>query len=115
MRPDQIARLNDLTERLADAFLMEAEPDEWPGSNETMSEWSRETRGDRVWAKKNAMSTGGVLRYTMDLATYHEGKVPATDPKAAERESDMDRKIADAERRATSAVERVIAKASSGG
>ena len=114
MRPDQIARLNDLTERLADAFLMEAEPDEWPGSNETMSEWSRETRGDRVWAKKNAMSTGGVLRYTMDLASYHEGKGSATDPKAAERESDLDLKIADAERRAKAATQRVMDRAKAG-
>lgn len=112
MRPDQIARLNELSEKLADAFLVEADPDEWPGSGQAMDQMSREDRGDRVWAKKNAMATGGVLRYTMDLAVYHQGKgPPPDDPKGAERESDLDKKIADAERRAEKAVARVLKKA----
>ena len=33
MRPDQLARLHELSEQLADTFLTEADPNEWAGGN----------------------------------------------------------------------------------
>ena len=32
LRPDQIARIQDLQERLAEVFLVEADPDNWNGA-----------------------------------------------------------------------------------
>jgi hypothetical protein len=32
MRPDQIQRLQDLSEKLAEVVLEEADPKEWPGA-----------------------------------------------------------------------------------
>lgn len=110
MRPDQIQRLNDLSERLADRFLIEADPIEWPGADAAPSEVTQQERGDAYWCKKNAMATGGVLRYTLDLVRNHAGEVQANEDNTA-AESDLDKKIKEAERRATVAVNRVLDKA----
>ena len=110
MRSDQLERLNDLAERLADVFLTEADPDSWPGAGTPMEAWDQRVRGDRVWVKKGAMATAGVLRYALDLVAKNapsEGDQPTDHAK----ESDLDRQIRDAEKRAGEAVARVMDKA----
>lgn len=114
MRPDQIQRLQELSERLADTFLLEADPAEWPGAGKAPTDLTQQERGDGYWAKKNAMATGGVLRFTMDILAKNapaEGDTPPGDPS---KESDLDRQIRDAERRSaelvTAAVERAKRK-----
>lgn len=107
MRPDQIQRLQDLAEKLADSFIFEADPQEWPGQGKAPAELTQQERGDAYWAKKNAMATGGVLRYTLDLVDKHIGG-NTDDPS---RDADLDNRIRDAEKRAAAAVNRVIGKA----
>lgn len=111
MRPDQIERLKDLTERLADRFLIEADPVEWPGDGRPPADLTQQERGDAYWCKKNAMATGGVLRYTLDLIDKHNQPPTPGDPNLAEKDADLDAKIKDAERRANEAVSRVLDKA----
>lgn len=105
MRPDQLARLNDLSEKLADTFLTEADPDEWAGGSKLPADLTQQERGDRYWCKKNAMATGGVLRYTLDLVAKHVGEEDPSD------DADMEKKIRDAEKRAAKAVNDAIARA----
>lgn len=107
MRADQLQRLQDLSEKLADSFLLEADPGEWPGDGQSPADLSPQERGDRYWCKKNAMATGGVLRYTLDLIGKH-GPEGGGDPGD---DGDLDRKIADAEKRAKAAVSRALDKA----
>lgn len=108
MRQDQVERLNDLAEKLADAFISEADPAEWPGCGQPPADISPQQRGDRYWCKKNAMATGGVLRYTLDLI----GKQPlAGDADDRAADADMDKRISEAERRAAVAVQRALDKA----
>lgn len=108
MRQDQLERLNDLAESLADAFLLEADPREWPGNGASPADLSQQERGDRYWCKKNAMATGGVLRYTLDLIGKQPPPGAATDPAA---DSDLDKRIAEAEKRAAKAVNDALSKA----
>jgi hypothetical protein len=112
MRPDQIERLKDLSERLADRFLLEADPAEWPGDGKAPTEMSTQERGDAYWCKKNAMATGGVLRFVGDILTKHADEPDA--PSDPAKETDLDRQIRDAERRSaelvTAAVERAKRK-----
>lgn len=111
MRPDQLHRIRELSERLADTFISEADPSEWSGDGKTPADLTQQERGDRYWCKRNAMATGGVLRYTLDLIAHHE-KGPALPPgEQAERDADLDRKITEAERRAAAAVDRVLRRA----
>ena len=108
MRPDQIARLHELSEKLADSFIAEADPADWPGSGRSTANLTQQERGDAYWCKRNAMATGGVLRYTLDLIEHHA--TPMSD-QAEDHEADMDRNIRDAERRAAAAMQRVVGKA----
>ena len=112
MRPDQKKRIEDLTEKLADQFIFEADPTEWSGNGVAPAEMSQEDRGNRYWCKKNAMATGGVLRFAMDIAKHDAMGAGTVDPEEAERE--FDDKINDAEKRAKAAVNRALSKAKSG-
>ena len=108
MRQDQYQKLQALAEKLADRFIAEADPDNWAAPDAVAKlprDMTSQERGDAYWNKKNAMATGGVLRYTLDLAgdTGGDGD-PAKD-------ADMDRRIADAEKRAAAAVSRALDKA----
>ena len=105
MRPDQIQRLTELSEDLADVFITEADPVNWSGHGVMPQDMTKEDRGNRHWDRKGAMGTGGVLRTTLDLIAHHNGVPFYAD------DGDLDSKIADAEKRAQAAVKRVLNKA----
>lgn len=106
MRPDQLQRLQDLSERLADVFLSEADPDNWTAGGKLPCDLTREERGDRHWDRKGAMGTGAVLRYTLDILNRQPSG-------GGDREQDdaMDASIREAEQRAAKALARVMDKA----
>ena len=115
MRPDQLQRIRELSEQLADTFIAEADPSEWSGDGKPPAELTQQERGDRYWCKKNAMATGGVLTYTLNLIKHHE--VPGGGSELGEqagKDSDLDRKISEAEKRAEAAVARVMQRAKGG-
>ena len=112
MRPDQLDRLEDMAEQLADAFLLEADPQSWAGAGASPEDWTAQIRGDRVWMKKNAIATGGVLAHTLNLIKHHrERQAGAMGPYVGDQPDELDRKIADAERRAKEATERALKRA----
>lgn len=114
MREDQKIMLAELSEKLADVFLQEADPVNWSGAGKLPVDLTREERGDRKWDKQNAMATGGVLRYVMDVTKAAQDRAIDDDAEQAERDSDLDRQIREAEKRATSAMNRVLSKAKTG-
>lgn len=110
MRPDQLQRLADLSEKLADRFLLEADPAEWPGDGKAPRDMTTQERGDAYWMKKNAMATGGVLRFVTEALAKPappaagEGADPAAD-------SEMDRVVREAEKRSAKLVNEALARA----
>ena len=105
MRIDQVARLKDLAEKLADVFLFEAEPDNWPGDGKLPTELTQQERGDRFWSKRNAMGTGGVLNFALNVAKTIEVNGIELDDSP-----DLERQISEAEKRAEAAMNKVLAK-----
>ena len=61
MREDQYIRLQALGEKLAEAFIAEADPDQWSGAGKTPQEMDKGERGDRYWCKRNAAATGALF------------------------------------------------------
>lgn len=61
MREDQFVRLQALTEKLAEAFIVEADPDHWSGAGKLPQEMDKGERGDRYWCKRNASATAALL------------------------------------------------------
>jgi hypothetical protein len=111
MRPDQREKLEALSERLADVFITEADPDNWTADGVLPRDMTQQERGDRHWDRKGAMGTGGVLKYTIDLIASGEEKRIDDDAEQAARDADLDKRIKDAEKRASAAVARVLNKA----
>lgn len=111
MRQDQIDRLNDLAERLADRFITDADPVNWSAADKLPRDMTQQERGDAYWSKKNAMATGGVLRYTLDLIEGGKGSASSDPETQRERDADLDKRIGDAEKKAAAAMARVMDKA----
>ena len=105
MRDDQLARLKELQELLADRFLLEADPREWPGDGKGPADLTQQERGDAYWCKKNAMATGGVMRFVSDVL---EKRAPSDDPG---QQADLDRQVREAERRSAALVQAAMDRA----
>jgi hypothetical protein len=106
MRPDQIARLRELQEKLAEIVLEEADPDNWSGAGTPMDQLSRDERGNRYWEKKNAAATFALLERTTSTLSYS----PA-DGEPAAQEVDIEKQIAKREREAQALLDGVMKKA----
>lgn len=103
MRPDQLQRLQELTEKLADVVLEEADPAEWPGAGQPLASLTQQERGDRYWCKKNAAATFVLLNRADEIIQRRSSGKPANDDTG----EDLDRTIAQAEREAARALERI--------
>lgn len=108
LRPDQIARIEELQEELADVFIQEADPTNWTAAGKLPNEMSKDERGDRHWDRKGAMGTGAVLKYTFDVLKAHANPDDKGDGASDE---DLDAVIASAEKKAKAALSRVMNKA----
>lgn len=107
MRPDQIQRLAELQERLADRFLNEADPNNWNGGDKLPANMTRDERGDSYWCKKNAAATL-MLMTGVEKLQSNTKEALGRDPY---EEEDLDAQIKKAEARAREAAERVMTKA----
>lgn len=113
MRPDQLTRIAELSEKLADVVLEEADPETWPGAGVPLADMSNEQRGNRYWAKKNAAATFALLERTSSLLT--DVKTVGND--RHKDDEDLDKQIQAKEKEAAKMLERVMkgAKAASRG
>lgn len=70
MNEKQIAKLEELAEKVGEVFLSEADPDKWLGAGLEPNQMDAETRGGRYWDKKNAIQTGTLLARILDLRDH---------------------------------------------
>lgn len=107
MRDDQVKRLGELQQEIAEQFLTAAHPQSWSGAGQDPSSMTPEVRGARNWDVKNANQLGALLVRTMDIADRMAGNLgPAFVP--ADDAADAD--IAKYERQAKKLLESVGAK-----
>lgn len=108
MRQDQIARLRDLVEKLADVLLEEADPDTWPGAGMPISEMTKEERGDRYWCKKNAAATFTLLERAN--STVNDAEDPNRH-RSPDEEADMEKQMSKREKQAEQLLAAAMKKA----
>jgi len=104
MRPDQIERLKDLSEKLAEVVLEEADPAEWPGANTPLAALTQQERGDRYWCKKNAAASFSLLERTASLLS--DVKTVGNDRN--KNDDELDAQIRAKEKEAAKMLERVM-------
>lgn len=104
MRPDQLIRLAELSEKLADVVLEESDPAEWPGANTPLAALTQQERGDRYWCKKNAAATFSLLERTASLLA--DVKTVGND--RHKDDDDLDKQIQAKEKEAAKMLERVM-------
>jgi hypothetical protein len=112
MRQDQYERLQALSEQLADVFIQEGDPANWPGAGVAPAELSKDQRGDRYWCKKNAFATvsliqrvGGLVAIIQDNSNAGAGAAVVN-----EEEASLDAEVKAAEAMAKELMERLAGK-----
>ena len=99
MRDDQIQRLKDLSEKLAEAFIMEADPDDWPGAGVLPKDMTQEDRGNRYWCKKDAAATATLLNKTITMQIRPESHIAGALGASNDDGDEMDKLIKEAEKK----------------
>ncbi len=105
MRQDQFEKLQTLSEKLTDVFLVEADPDNWPGSGWKPIELTKDQRGDRYWSKKNAVATLSLISRVASLTNVirmqgGEPLPPGPEQNGQSEEDGLDAEIREAEKEA---------------
>lgn len=106
MRPDQMERMRDLSEKLADKFIDEADPETWPGAGAMLADMTKQERGDAYWCKKNAAATLALLCRVEQLQASQRTVQPPGDD-----EPGIESEIERAEKQAAKMLESVLSKA----
>jgi hypothetical protein len=88
MRPDQIERIRALSEDVAEAVIIEADPQNWTGAGKLPQDMSQKERGDRVWDKRGAAASIAILQrlvsLVVDSANPHDGRSDEADEEQAD-------------------------------
>ena len=105
MREDQRIRLAELSEKLADVVLEEADPALWPGAGQPLAEITAAERGDRYWCKKNAAATFSLLERSIGLIEK------VNRPGGGDDDEDLDKQITRAEKEAAKLLDKVTGAA----
>lgn len=108
MRKDQQQRLEELTVKLAEVVLEEADPEQWAGAGKPLNLMTTQERGDRFWCKRNAAATLGLLERVQRTLTDAATVPPRVGDGARD---DLDSEITAAEREASKALEKARERA----
>lgn len=110
MRPDQYERLQSLCERLTEAFLVEAEPANWPGAGVAPADMSKADRGDAYWCKKNAFATLSLIHRVSGLVVQTDSARGNSPGAVQEEEASLDAEVKAAEAEAKRLMDRLAGK-----
>lgn len=116
MRLDQFESLQARAEQLVDVFLLESDPEKWPGAGIEPVSMDKQTRGDRYWCKKDAVATLACAQRIISLVQVIReravaGDGPADGKPTDEQPDELDREIAAAEAEADRLTSQVIRNA----
>lgn len=113
MRLDQFAKLQDLSEKLADVVITDVDPKSWAGAGLTAAAMTQTQRGDAFWSRKMALSSisvlvrvQGLIHATQQFGDTPPSSVPVADP--VDEPPSLEAEIAQAEKDARVVLDRVM-------
>lgn len=108
MHADYKTRLTVLTDKLTDAVLEEADPENWAGGNKRADQLTKEERGDRYWDKKNAAASLTLLIKVHSLIGMQtRGGTAKDNPGQDDEAFELGQQVSKAEREAARIIERI--------
>ncbi|MBU4682388.1 hypothetical protein KC222_10210 [Cedecea davisae] len=108
MHADYKTRLTALTDKLTDAVLEEADPDNWPGAGKKAKDLTKDERGDRYWDKKNAAASLTLLIKVHSLIGMQTRGGTAKDNLGQDDEAfELGKQVSKAEKEAAAIIERI--------
>ena len=108
MHSDYKTRLTALSDKLTDAVLEEADPDNWPGAGKTAKELTKDERGNRYWEKKNAAASLTLLIKVHSLIGMQtRGGTPKDNPGGDDEAFELGQQVSKAEREAAAIIDRL--------
>ncbi|WP_158785151.1 hypothetical protein [Pantoea sp. BAV 3049] len=111
MSDDYKNRLTELSDKLTDVVINEADPDNWPGAEKPIKQLTKDERGDRYWSKKNAAGTLTLLIKVHSLIGMHgRGGTPAEGKNPSEADFELGQQVNRAEKEAADILERIMKK-----
>ncbi|EAM6080673.1 hypothetical protein CDJ04_07135 [Salmonella enterica] len=111
MYEDYRTRLTNLSDKLTNVVIEEADPDNWSGSKKPVKELTKDERGDRYWDKKNAAASLTLLIKVCSLIGMQSRGATGEN---ADDDDDfgLAQQVAKAEKEAAAIIERVMKKGS---
>ena len=102
MRDDQYKTLQDLSTKLADVVIFDADPDNWVGAMRPAKDLTRDERGDAYWCRRIATSSLSVLMRVQSAIgiVQHQAKNGLNPVDVPDVEDDLDKEVAAAEKEA---------------
>lgn len=97
MTLEQALELQALAQELVGVAIEECDPSLWPGAGKRPNELTRQERGDRVWAKKNAAATMSLLLDISRVLGVERSAGAGTVPEDVATDEDIDAMIRAAE------------------
>lgn len=107
MRADQLEKLRQIQEEIADLFIGECDTKGWPGLD------TKDGRGDRYWLKKNATASLVLVGRIENLLALRDGRSTGERPNPEDEakrkdEAHLDGEIAEAEKEAARLGRKVV-------
>src|SRR5690606_14047553 len=100
MREDQRIRLLEVSERLAEVTIRDADPDNWTGAGKLLCDMDQKERGDANWCRKTAVQSVALLVRVQQVLADVPGK-------PEDKEKSEEELIREAERQAEAMIRRV--------
>lgn len=100
MRTDQHDVLQSLAGKLLDVAIEELNPDLWPGAGKQPRDLTKQERGDRVWAKRNADATLDLVIAIARLVYVRHDAPESGQALPPDEQAKVDEEIRSAEREA---------------
>jgi hypothetical protein len=102
MKAEQYLKLQDLSERLTDVVISDADPENWIGNGINPSKLTQVERGDAYWCRKMAVASLAVLTRVATLVEIiqNQSKKGSGAAEVTDDDRELDAAVASAEKEA---------------
>lgn len=104
MTPEQLVKLQVLSEKLFDVVVVEVDPASWSGDGKRPRDMTKDERGDAVWCRRQAAASLALLTQVQRLTHSLDTGIPV---EPTPDDCDLDQEVSAAMREASKLMDRI--------